>query len=363
MKNNIVLVDLLAYTEKKGGTDVYIKNLYKHISGLDFNFNFLGFASHESKKLDMSWFPGEIFYSSIKSENKLSWSIGEIISLPRFARRIKPVLIHCPANFGPFYTSFPTLLTVHDSLYWSNSDLAPNGLLVPAVRFLQKFAVHNAKKIITSTKYSAKEISKIHGVDLADISVVYLAATENSCSDPVKISYSNYLLAGGNRFKHKNWEGLLKGLKLIDSSIRPKTIITGGRSPDPLVELVNSMGLEKDVVLLDWVPEAEMNSLYFNSMAVIVPSHTESYLPMLQALNFGKPLLISEIPPHKEIAGEKAFYFDSNSPNSIAQAILSYLKVSKTNLRETRKELSVKDNYSWKNTAIQTLSVMESIIG
>ena len=170
-------------------------------------------------------------------------------------------------------------------------------------------------------------------------------------------------MAGGNRFKHKNCEGLLKGLKLIDSSIRPKTIITGGRSPDPLVELVNSMGLEKDVVLLDWVPEAEMNSLYFNSMAVIVPSHTESYLPMLQALNFGKPLLISEIPPHKEIAGEKAFYFDSNSPNSIAQAILSYLKVSKTNLRETRKELSVKDNYSWKNTAIQTLSVMESIIG
>ena len=115
---------------------------------------------------------------------------------------------------------------------------------MPGVRFLQKFAVHNAKKIITSTKYSAKEISKIHGVDLADISVVYLAATENSCSDPVKISYSNYLLAGGNRFKHKNWEGLLKGLKLIDSSIRPKTIITGGRSTAPSVELVNSMGLE-----------------------------------------------------------------------------------------------------------------------
>ena len=209
----------------------------------------------------------------------------------------------------------------------------------------------------------AKEICKIHGIDLVDISVIYLAATENNYSDPVKISYSNYLLAGGNRFKHKNWEGLLKGLKLIDPSIRPKTIITGGRSPDPLVELVNSMGLEKDVVLLDWVPEAEMNSLYFNSMAVIVPSHTESYLPMIQALNFGKPLIISEIPPHKEIAGENAFYFDSNSPNSIAEAILSYLKVSKTNLRETRKELSVKDNYSWKNTAIQTLSVMESIIG
>ena len=363
MKNKTVLVDLLAYTEKKGGTDVYIKKLYKSISELDFKCDFLGFANHESKKLDMSWFPGEMVYSKIKSENKFSWSFGEIISLPLFARRLKPVLIHCPANFGPFFTSFPTLLTVHDSLYWSNSDLAPNGLLVPAVRFLQKFAIHNAKKIITSTKYSANEISKIHGVNLADISVVYLAAIENSCIDPVEISYSNYLLAGGNRFKHKNWEGLLKGLKLIDPSIRPKTIITGGRSPDPLVELVNTMGLEKDVVLLDWVPEVEMNSLYFNALAVIVPSHTESYLPMLQALNFGKPLLISEIPQHKEIAVDKAFYFDSNSPTSIAEAILSYLKVSKATLRDSRKDLSVMDNYSWKNTAIQTLSVMESIIG
>jgi glycosyltransferase involved in cell wall biosynthesis len=83
---------------------------------------------------------------------------------------------------------------------------------------------------------------------------------------------------------------------------------------------------------------------------------------MLQALNFGKPLLISEIPPHKEIAGEKAFYFDSNSPTSIADAILSYLKVSKAMSGESQKELSVKDNYSWKNTAIQTLSLMKSIM-
>jgi alpha-1,3-rhamnosyl/mannosyltransferase len=362
LKNNTVLVDLLAYTEKKGGTDVYIKNLYKNMSGLDFDCNFLGFANHESRKLDMSWFPGEIFYSNIKSENRFFWSIGEIISLPLFARRIKPVLIHCPANFGPLYTSCPTLLTVHDSLYWSNSVLAPNGLLVPAVRFLQKHAIRNAKKIITSTKYSAKEISKIHGVDLSDISVIYLAAIENSCSDPVDISFSNYLLAGGNRFKHKNWDGLLKGLKLINPPMRPKIIITGGRSPDPLVEMVNSMGLEKDVVLLDWVPEAEMNSLYFNALAVIVPSHTESYLPLLQALNFGKPLLISEIPPHKEIAGEKAFYFDSNSPTSIADAILSYLKVSKAMLGESKKELSAKNNFSWKDTATQTLGLMKSII-
>lgn len=362
MNNNTVLVDLLAYTEQKGGTDVYIKNLYKNISKLDFKYSFLGYANHESKKLDMSWFPGEIFYSRIKSENKLSWSLGEIVWLPLFAKSVKPVLIHCPANFGPFCTAFPTLLTVHDSVYWSNSALAPNRLLVPGVRFLQKYAVRNAIKIITSTQHSAQEISKIHAVNLADIYVIYLAAIENSSSDLVDISYSNYLLAGGNRFKHKNWEGLLKALKLIDPSIRPKTIITGGRSPDPLLELVNSMGLQKDVVLLDWVPEAEMNSLYFNALAVIVPSHTESYLPMLQALNFGKPLLISEIPPHKEIAGEKVFYFDSHSPTSIAEAILLYLKASKTILWESRKKLSVKDNYSWKNTAIQTLSAMKSII-
>jgi glycosyltransferase involved in cell wall biosynthesis len=362
LKSKTVLVDLLAYTEQKGGTDFYIKNLYRNISNLEHNLNFVGFACKESKTLDMTWFPGEIFYTKLSGENKLQWSAGELFGLPRFARKIKPELIHCPANFGPRKTSAPALLTVHDSLYWSSPQWAPNRLLVPGVRFMQKSAIRNSSAIITSSHASAKEISSLHKVNLSDISVIYLAAIENKFNSVPSSDNSPYILAGGNRFRHKNWEGLLLALMLIDPKIRPKTIITGGRSPDPLIPIIRDFQLERDVSLLNWVSDYEMNQLYSNASAVIIPSYTESYLPLFQAIRFEKSLLISAIPPHIEIAGENAYYFNPASPKSIADAIQLYLDESIHQSKRVRVNLAQSDEYSWQKTALQTLKIMEAIV-
>jgi len=356
-----VLVDLLAYTGKKGGTDVYIKNLYKNISSLDFKFKFFGFASKESKDLDMSWFPGEVSYSRLSCEKRIEWSIGEVFALPFFTKKTKPDLIHCPANFGPLKTTIPTLLTVHDSLYWSSSRFAPNLLLLPGVKILQKYAIKNASKIITSSEASAKEISSIHEVNLSDISVINLAAEEKNLDVISDSSHSNYLLAGGNRFKHKNWDGLLKGLQLIDPEVRPKMIITGGRSPDPLSKIVDSLGLKRDVQLLEWVPNHKMQELYANAKAIIVPSYTESYLPLLQAMKFGKPLLASAIAPHIEMAGTAAYYFDPYLARSIADAILLFLNDPKGASTKAQIGLERSNLFSWSKCALQTLKLMESM--
>lgn len=362
MRKKTIFVDLLAYTEKKGGTDFYIKSLYQNISSLECDLNFVGLASSESKGLDMSWFPGEFIHTRLKSENKTQWSIGELFVLPHLAKKFKPALMHCPANFGPFATQIPILLTVHDSLYWSQPQWAPNRLLVPGVRFLQKYAIKNAEKIITSTHSSAQEISSIHKIDLSKISVIYLAAIEKRTPQKDSAQTSPYILAGGNRFKHKNWEGLLDALKLIHPSVRPKLLITGGRSPDPLRPLVTDLGLENDVTLLDWVSDSEMTQLYSNASAVIIPSYTESYLPLFQALNFKKSLLVSCIPPHIEIAGDYAYYFDPSSPRSIANAIQSYLSDSQLQSKEPLTLGSHAISYSWQETASKTLNLMRSMI-
>lgn len=362
MRKKTIFVDLLAYTEKKGGTDFYIQNLYRNIASLACDLNFVGLACSESKSLDMSWFPGEIIHTRLRGEKKTQWSIGELFVLPHLAKKFKPDLMHCPANFGPFATQIPILLTVHDSLYWSQPQWAPNRLLVPGVRFLQKYAIKNAAQIIASTHASAQEISAIHKINISKISVIYLAAIENRAQKIDSSDTSPYILAGGNRFKHKNWEGLLKALKLIHSSIRPKLFITGGRSPDPLGPLVKDLGLENDVTLLDWVSDSEMTQLYSNASAVIIPSYTESYLPLFQALNFKKSVLVSCIPPHIEIAGDYAYYFDPSSPRSIANAIQSYLIDSQS---QSKEPLAVRDysmSYSWQKTASKTVNLMLSMI-
>jgi alpha-1,3-rhamnosyl/mannosyltransferase len=357
-----VLVDLLSYTGSKGGTDVYIRNLYTNLGQITHNFNFVGLSSREARGLDMSWFPGPIKYSRLSGKNKISWAIGEIVSVNRFANKIKPNFIHCPANFGPLTSKFPMILTLHDALYWSKPHLAPNRFLLFGVRFMQKFTSRASKEIITDSVSSVQEIVEHMGISRSKVTPVYLGSDFNSNHVKSAVSVSNYFLAGGNRFRHKNWENLLRAWSLINPEQRPKLIVTGGGKRDPLVKLVESHSLTSHVQLLAWVSESELENLYLNASAVVIPSLFEGFsLSVMQAMAVRKPLLASDIPVHRELAENVALFFDPNSPESIAQAILGYNKDSK--ILNTRLNLGFEKSkdFSWALCATETLAVFSRI--
>jgi alpha-1,3-rhamnosyl/mannosyltransferase len=357
-----VLVDLLSYTGSKGGTDVYIRNLYENINKLSHNFEFIGFASKDAKILDMSWFPGPIVYSRLGGNNKVAWALGEIYSLARFSKKIKPEIIHCPANFGPLKSKFKVVLTLHDALYWSKPHLAPNKVLLYGVRFMQRFTTRFAASIITDSRSSLEDIEMHLGIPSSKIRPIYLGANSKAkIMSPVNKN-NLYFLAGGNRFRHKNWENLLKAWSLIELAIRPNLIVTGGGAKDPLVKLVEKFSLGNNVKLLQWVSESELENLYLNAEAVIIPSLHEGFsLPVLQAMSAKKPLILSKIPVHLELAEEIAHFFDPNSPNSIADTVLQF-KNDKVVLEE-KIMLGFKKakHFSWEKCASETLHVFGEV--
>jgi len=353
-----VLVDLLSYTGSKGGTDVYIRNLYENIGKLSHDFEFFGLASKDASLLDMSWFPGPVSYSRLGGNNKIAWAWGEIYSVTKFAKKIEPQLVHCPANFGPLWSRFNVVLTLHDALYWSKPQLAPSRLLLFGVRFMQRFASRISTAIITDSKSSSKDIEKHLGISRFKIHPIYLGADFKTLLNESSYAGSPYVLTGGNRFRHKNWANLLKAWSLITPAQRPNLIITGGGARDPLVGLVKNLSLTDNVTLLNWVTESELETLYLNAEAVIMPSLHEGFsLSVLQAMIAKKPLIASNIPVHLELAENIAHFFDPNSPQSIANVVMDY--------RDNPKELNEKlklgfeksKDFSWENCATSTLAV------
>ena len=357
-----VLVDLLSYTGSKGGTDVYIRNLYAKLGQVTDKFEFVGLASREAIKLDMSWFPGTINYSRLSGRNKVSWAIGEIVAVNWFANRLKPNFIHCPANFGPLTSKFPIVLTLHDALYWAKPHLAPNKFLLFGVRFMQRYTSRICKAVITDSVSSLQEIVLHMGISPSKITPVYLASDFNSNHVRSTAFCSNYFLAGGNRFRHKNWDNLLRAWSLINPEHRPKLIVTGGGKRDPLTKLVQNHSLTNNVQLLAWVSESELERLYLNASGVVIPSLFEGFsLPVMQAMAARKPLLASDIPVHRELAENVAFFFDPNSPESIAEAILGYNKDSEA--LDTRLKLGFEKSkdFSWALCATETLAVFDRV--
>jgi len=357
-----ILVDLLSYTGSKGGTDVYIRNLYANIGNLPHDFEFFGLASKDARVLDMSWFPGHVSYSRLGGNNKFAWAWGEIYSVTRFAKRIQPEIVHCPANFGPLRSKYKVVLTLHDALYWSKPHLAPSRLLLLGVRFMQRHISRISTAIITDSESSSKDIEQHLGITAFKLFPIYLGVDFKKLPNETPFVRDPYVLTGGNRFRHKNWANLLEAWTLIPLSQRPNLIITGGGARDPLVELVKNFSLTDNVKLLNWVTESELENLYLNAEAVIVPSLHEGFsLSVLQAMIAKKPLIASEIPVHLELAVNIAYFFNPNSPQSIASAVMDYRENQEELNEKIRQGIKKSKDFSWKSCATGTLAVFSGI--
>jgi alpha-1,2-rhamnosyltransferase len=76
---------------------------------------------------------------------------------------------------------------------------------------------------------------------------------------------------------------------------------------------------------LAWYQDASDDDLefaYSNSWACVLPSLGEGFgLPLVEALSHGLPVLASDIPVFREVAGDHVEYFDLDSPSSLADSL------------------------------------------
>ena len=264
-----VLVDLLSYTGTKGGMETYTRDLYRALGEIGGDWEYIGFLSQEGARQDTTWFPGRIIESGISGENRFVWAWGELTQVARAARRERVDLVHAPATLGPRKTTMPTVVTMHDMLYWSHPEHMSTPLYTAPVKWMEKVAARNATRIITISPESASEIEKYLGVDRDVLDVIPLAGSVPAGVDrSLAGSEGPIILAMGNRRPHKNWSALIHAVALLPEHTRPRVIITGGRGDDPLAPLVDELDVGASVDLRGWVDDAELTHLYSTTTAL-----------------------------------------------------------------------------------------------
>ena len=87
------------------------------------------------------------------------------------------------------------------------------------------------------------------------------------------------------------------------------------------------------VKLLSNLSDDEIKILYKNCSLFIFPSIYEGFgIPVLEAMSFNKNIILSNIPPFREmIKYNKKIFFDPNDPSDIANKINLNLNDSKIN--------------------------------
>lgn len=135
-----------------------------------------------------------------------------------------------------------------------------------------------------------------------------------------------YLFYPAQTWKHKNHLTLLHALaQLRQQSGLSIPLLCSGRLNDfyPVIQrAIRALGLEDQVRFLGFVTAPEMQALYERCRAVVFPSQYEGFgMPVLEALQHGRPLACANISPVAELVGGAALLFDPADVADMAQAI------------------------------------------
>jgi glycosyltransferase involved in cell wall biosynthesis len=253
----------------------------------------------------------------------------------------------------------PTVVTVHDILAMRHPEWVPGGR-ARGVQLLNRATVRAASRIIADSQASADDVHELLGRPRSDIDVIHLGVEPvdlplNLAGEP---SVRPYLLAGGNRMPHKNFDQLLQAWALIPAPERPKLVITGSHGEDPLRPIVHRLGLEDDVELRGWVTADELAALYERASAYVFPTRFEGFgLPVLEAMARGCPVIASDIPVLREVGGDDMASFDPTDPASIASAVRALMADPDAQAALAAAGRKRAATFTWKRTADATAEV------
>jgi glycosyltransferase involved in cell wall biosynthesis len=239
--------------------------------------------------------------------------------LARAARRTGADLLHCPTFRAPLRAArLPVVVTVHDLAVLREPGWFPPWSRTYG-RLLMPRAIRLADRVVCVSEATARDASGLLGVPDARLRVVP-NGIDAVFSEPARtrLVVGPYILFVGTPEPRKNLERLASAVSTLLSEGRPERLVLAGADGWGGVELP----LGDRVAKLGRVSDETLRDLYAHASCVAYPSLWEGFgLVAGEALAAGCPVVCSEIPALREVAGSDAEYCDPRSIPSIADAL------------------------------------------
>lgn len=252
----------------------------------------------------------------------------------------------------------PMVTTFHDVNF---STLNPSGRIVK----FQKKSLVRADKIIAISENTKNDLIRLFDIDENKISVIYhgINGVTNSQSNGCFVIDSPYILYVGTRRNHKNFDRFIQAFALLHNDF-PEIKVVCTLLPFTVEEqkLFKRLGINHNVIQFS-ANEEMMSSLYRNALFFVFPSLYEGFgMPILEAMSYGCPVVLSNTSCFPEIAQKAGLYFEPTEIDDIYEKMK--IMVSDAALRNYYIEEGYKrvKCFSWERCAQQHIEVYKSLL-
>jgi glycosyltransferase involved in cell wall biosynthesis len=220
--------------------------------------------------------------------------------------------------------------------------------------FLRKELARLSSAIVTNSlcgmaywrhKYPSKPMRMIrNGLPLGDITMSGRPQLHRSAQREPE---THYILFVGRFDPQKNVGVLLDAMRHLRSDITLKLCGTGQLEAEYRRQ-IQALRIADRVTLLGRVDGKTVYTLMRKARAIVLISHYEGFPNvLLEAMLNRCPLVVSDIPPHREYLDETtACFVNKDDPQDVAEGIMRTFDVSQSNPARTEKAFRVASGFS-----------------
>jgi alpha-1,3-rhamnosyl/mannosyltransferase len=247
-----------------------------------------------------------------------------------------------------------------DMSWASYPEVVPRRRLAYLKRWVP-VAARRADRIICNSEQVKGEICVYF--DLEDNRVVVIPlGVDTSVFKPAELPTHDkpYLLYVGTLDPRKNLKRLIEAYSQLKDA--PKLVLCGakGGSYPELAALAEK--LDASVEFVGYADPPTLLHYYQNAHGLILPSVYEGFgLPVLEAMACGVPVMTSDIPVLRDVAGNAALTVPVNDIEGIAHGLRQLIEDSELRQSLREKGLARATGFSWENTAQLQMKLYQTL--
>lgn len=186
---------------------------------------------------------------------------------------------------------------------------------------------------------------------------------ESSLLEKINVKPYGYILSVARLVPEKGLHDLLDAFAQIEDDIQ--LVIAG--DADHESEYSRKIKLrasqDKRIIMTGYITGELLKSVFAYAKLFVFPSHHEGHpIALLEALAYGLPVLVSDIPAHKELGFVSKNYFKCGDINSLTYGIRKLLKDGTTQKDRKINKQVVESKYNWDRIAEQTIAVYKEVL-
>jgi glycosyltransferase involved in cell wall biosynthesis len=173
----------------------------------------------------------------------------------------------------------------------------------------------------------------------------------------LKINSRKYILAMGRFVPEKNFDRLIHAFTAVKDKKDYQLVIAGDANfEDTYSTELKNLARNNNVVLTGFIKGDKLHTLLNHASAFVLPSSHEGLpISLLEAMNYGLPAIVSDIPANREVHLPPENYFRVNHESDLTDKLQQHIRQGYRPVQYDMRQ------YDWDKIAEQVIQVYQSL--